>query len=488
MDREAMDDESSNPAAFEAGVLAFSGGYATQYQSVHPKVVRSVRKNVVVVCNDVVGHKMAGPAIRCVEICKALSASFNVLLAAPKVDASLELPFQICLTQAPEFRAAALSAHVLIFQGDALRTHPFLKTCNGALIADLYCPIPLEYHQSSEGLPPGVRNDTIAYLSDMLLEQLAYADHFLCASEKQRDYWLGALTLAARVNPQRWPSACRANVSDLISLLPFGLDAREPLREGLALREKFSIPKDDFVMVWGGGIYQWFDPLTIIAALQRLVTQGFRAHLVFIGVKHPNPGISEHDMCGRAVQVARDCGLLDRYVHFNFGWVDYAERHRFLLDADIGVSAHFDNPETRFAFRTRMLDYLWCHLPIVATKGDVFGDALERVGAGIAVDYEDVTGWEYAIERLIMDRGLLDDLRQGAASYSTQFQWSAVTEPLCQLCHSITPSPDRVFVRDVYSARGVRSSLARRVRHAYAKGGAGSVLRGALRRVANVLR
>ena len=322
----------------------------------------------------------------------------------------------------------------------------------------------------------------------MLFEQLAYADHFLCASEKQRDYWLGALTLAARVNPQRWPSASRANVSDLVSLLPFGLDARAPLCEGLALRDKFSIPKDDFVMVWGGGVYQWFDPLTIIAALQRLMTQGMRAHLVFIGVKHPNPGISEHDMCGRAVHLARDLGLLDRYVHFNFGWVDYAERHRFLLDADIGVSAHFDNPETRFAFRTRMLDYLWCHLPIVATKGDVFGDALEREGAGIAVDFEDVTGWENAIKRLITDRRLLADMREGAASYSAQFQWSAVTEPLCQLCHSITPSADRAFVRDAYAARGVRVSLAQRVRHAYAKGGAGSVLRAAFRRIDRSLR
>ena len=53
---------------------------------------------------------------------------------------------------------------------------------------------------------------------------------------------------------------------------------------------------------------------------------------------------------------------VDSKVHFNYDWVPYAERARFLLDADLGVSAHFDTVETRFAFRTRLLDYFWVHL------------------------------------------------------------------------------------------------------------------------------
>ena len=50
----------------------------------------------------------------------------------------------------------------------------------------------------------------------------------------------------------------------------------------------------------------------------------------------------------------------------------------YLLDADLAVSAHFDDVETRFAFRTRLLDCLWAGLPVVTTRGDTLGDADRR--------------------------------------------------------------------------------------------------------------
>jgi hypothetical protein len=37
------------------------------------------------------------------------------------------------------------------------------------------------------------------------------------------------------------------------------------------------------------------------------------------------------------------------------------------------VSTHYEHVETTFAFRTRILDYLWAGLPVVATGGDAFG-------------------------------------------------------------------------------------------------------------------
>ena len=55
-------------------------------------------------------------------------------------------------------------------------------------------------------------------------------------------------------------------------------------------------------------------------------------------------------------------------------WVPYDERALYLMEADLGVSTHHAHLETRYAFRTRMLDYLWARLPIVCTEGDHFGD------------------------------------------------------------------------------------------------------------------
>ena len=48
-----------------------------------------------------------------------------------------------------------------------------------------------------------------------------------------------------------------------------------------------------------------------------------------------------------------------------------------------------DHLETRFSFRTRMLDYLWATLPIVCTRGDHFAELVEREGLGLTVPYGD---------------------------------------------------------------------------------------------------
>jgi hypothetical protein len=39
-----------------------------------------------------------------------------------------------------------------------------------------------------------------------------------------------------------------------------------------------------------------------------------------------------------------------------------------LREADIGVSLHREDVETRYSFRTRVLDYLWAGLPIITTE------------------------------------------------------------------------------------------------------------------------
>lgn len=441
-----------------------------------------IMRKILVVCNDVVGLKMAGPAIRCVELAKILSRSFQVQLCAPKIDEGVIFDFETYSFNDEKFVACAKCADVIVIQGDALRAHPFLKKCDAVLVADLYCPIPLEYHQASEGVDINVRGSISNFLSDVLREQLNYADHFLCASEKQLDFWLGALTLSGRINAQRWPHASHANISDLISLLPFGLTSEKPILTKSALRSQFGIPAEDFVLVWGGGIYQWFDPLTPIRAVQRLVQSGANVHLVFIGVKHPNPGITQHDMCAEAVSLATELGLIDRFVHFNFGWVDYSDRHNFLLDADVGISAHFDNPETRFSFRTRMLDYLWCGLPIIATKGDVFGNALNHEHIGVSVDFEDENGWVDAIASLMNDQEAYKVSRLEVLRYAESFRWDKLAIPFVERCLTIKPSLDRALVRGHYINSHKTKGFGSRIWRAYMSGGIKAIFFAALRR------
>jgi len=43
-----------------------------------------------------------------------------------------------------------------------------------------------------------------------------------------------------------------------------------------------GIGDDDQVILWGGGVWEWFDPLTAIRAMPRVVVSCPRARLFFI--------------------------------------------------------------------------------------------------------------------------------------------------------------------------------------------------------------
>jgi glycosyltransferase involved in cell wall biosynthesis len=148
---------------------------------------------------------------------------------------------------------------------------------------------------------------------------------------------------------------------------------------------------------------------------------------------HPNEAVKRMSMSGRALRLADELGVRDRSVFFNEGWVPYAERGAWLAEADIGVSAHFDHIETRFAFRTRLLDYIWAGLPIVTTEGDVLADLVSERGLGKSVGVGDVDGWREALAGLLEDDRLRAAIGSRVGEERERFHWSRVTGPLVAL-------------------------------------------------------
>ena len=67
------------------------------------------------------------------------------------------------------------------------------------------------------------------------------------------------------------------------------------------LRRHFpAIGADDPVVVWGGGVYDWFDPLSLVRAVDQLRKSVPDIRLVFLGMTNPNPG-HRRDGPGRRV-------------------------------------------------------------------------------------------------------------------------------------------------------------------------------------------
>ena len=131
-------------------------------------------------------------------------------------------------------------------------------------------------------------------------------------------------------------------------------------------------------------------------------------------------------------------------MFFNEEWVAYDDRANYLLDSDIGVSTHLDHVETAFSFRTRILDYFWAGLPVVATEGDALADVIESEALGVTVPPEDVDALADALLRLLDDEDFAAQCRGNIAGVARRYQWATALRPLVEFCRDPRRAPDLV--------------------------------------------
>ena len=387
-----------------------------------------------VITDDVLSAKMAGPAIRAWHIAEALAAEHEVVLATTSELSDLSAPhFTVQCADSASFVELERWCDVAVIQGYLLHNVPELRGSKKVMLFDLYDPLHLEALELTRGDPEPDRSVNVANTVRTLEEQLVRGDFFVCASDKQRDLWLGFLAAVGRVNPRTY--AGDPTLRRLIDVVPFGLPDAAPEHTRPVLRGVVpGIGPDDDVVIWGGGLYDWFDPCTLIKAIDKVRVSRPQVRLFFLGMRHPKPDIVESDVATEARHLADSLGLTGSHVFFNEGWVAYNERQNYLMEADVGVSLHLDHLETAYSFRTRILDYLWTGLPIVATTGDGFAELITSQGIGTVVPAEDVDAVVAALVGLLSDRRAREACRARAAAVATGFRWSVVLEPLVRFC------------------------------------------------------
>ncbi len=405
------------------------------------------RRHVLVITGDSLGEKMAGPGLRAWKISEALSAEHEVRLVTWNAAARSSDAFEVEHVQLQNERQMKVHeqwADVIFFQGYALHHFTTLQKSEKIIVADIYDPMHLE--QLEQGREFGTERWTniVRSATEVLNQQLARADFFLCASERQRLFWLGQLAALGRINPANY--AADDSLEQLISIAPFGLDATPPRHTRDAIRGVVpGIGKTDKVVIWGGGIYNWFDTLTLVRAIGRLAERRKNVRLFFMGVAHPNPDVPEMAIVQKTRQLAEELGLTGKNVFFNDTWVDLDDRQNYLLEADVGVSTHFDHIETTFSFRTRILDYLWAGLPIVTTRGDSFGDLVEKEGLGVSVPERDVDALADALESMLYDAPARKAAEQAVSRVRERFTWDETLRPLVEFVRDPRPAADRVL-------------------------------------------
>lgn len=422
-------------------------------------------KKVLLISPDIVAKKMAGPGIRYFNFAKELSTTLEVTLFIPNKETDMDFSkfnFKVIKADKTKLKSVAKDVHSIVMQGIALRLYPFLKRINKPIVVDIYDPITLENLELRKNLPLSNRIEYHETDLDLILEQLGKGDFFLCASEKQKDYWMGMLAALNRVNPATY--IADVNMKKLIGVVPFGLNNEAPVKTKNVLKGVWkNIAKEDKVIIWGGGIWNWFDPLTLIEAMYIISTKRSDIKLFFMGIGHPTVkmDISTAKEC---IDLSKKYDLFDKNIFFN-DWVPYEERQNYLMEADLGISTYFNNLETRYSFRTRILDYLWCDLPMVLTKGDFMAEMVERENIGSCHEEKDAAGLAEAIVKLLDDEKFYKQCEENIESLKEAYKWKNAVKDLRAFCENPYISQDKKLKVKIFYKDGI----AKKVKYYYVR-------------------
>ena len=445
-----------------------------------------MRRSVLVVSSEPVGARMAGPAIRAAELARALASECDVTLAAPAPSEAPDARVRLVEAGMADVEALVATARehdVVVAQELPPSALGRIAGTPTALVVDLYNPIVVEVLEAVAGRSARAARRTQAALVHRTAALCAAADLIVCANERQRDLWIGGLALAGLIDLEAYRRD--PTLRSLIAVVPFGLPSDPPGDAGGRLRDAFpQIGADDRVLVWGGGLWSWLDPVTPMRAVGLLEhaggVGGRSVHLVLMGAGRPGlQATGQGPAVERALEEARRLGLEGRLVHVNSGWVPYEERGAWLAGADLGVSAHHDHLEARYAHRTRILDYLWAGLPVATTAGDALADLVEREGLGRTVAPGDAEAFAAACADLLGAAG--GPARERIAAVAPSLRWDRVAAPLVVGCSSEQP---RRAIRRGALRRATLAQQRWALEDTLAEDGA----RAALRRIARRLR
>jgi glycosyltransferase involved in cell wall biosynthesis len=406
---------------------------------------------VLFLSTDVVGPVMAGPGIRAWELARALSRENSVTLAAPRTE--IEAPPEFRLHAFEMGKAGALSEilaehDVVIGQGLVFNAHPEVLASDLVLGIDLYDPELLESLHFENGQPfEHLSHEQHRYVSQMTT-MLRRGDFFFCATERQRDYYLGALSALGRVNVPIYNQD--QQLRSLIDLVPSGIAAEPPKASAPVLKGVHpAIAADDLVFLWAGGLWHWFEPDLLVRAAAELQAELPKLRICFFAGARPNPYGEPYrtPTAAQAHRLASELGVLNRSVVFLEDWVPYNERGAYLLESDVGVCSHLAGIETHFAFRTRLLDYIWSRMPIICSNEDSLSTEIVEAGAGLHVAIGDLEGWKNALRRMYHDADLRAEGRKAMETLAEQYQWQNVAQPLLRLCRNPQRSPDQQLMQ-----------------------------------------
>ncbi len=396
------------------------------------------------ICPEPVRRLTAGVGTRFVALARVLvGAGHRVTLAIPNDPAESELRCDglTVVNALPDGLGAAAGGHDWVLLHGHLGNHYLCQRDDLPVVVDLYDPFLVEnlHYHAKLGLEP-YRTDHATWRL-----QLGRGDLFLCSSAEQRLFYLGWLGALGRLHPLA--HAADPTLEQLIVELPFGTPEEAPPPPPTRAAAAAGVA-DDAPVLYFGGLYDWYDPEVVLAALPRLREADPRTVVVF--ADHPHPDLTPQSVWARTRRAARQRGWLGDAVRFE-PWRPFERRFELPQVAD-----HRPGLETTLSLRTRLVDLLWLGVPVVATAGGTMSRVVEEVGAGTVVPPGDPEALADAVLQLLGDRSRRQRAAEAGRGWAAGRTWSALARPLLEFA----AAPRRDPHRDRFGALAPGSVLA----------------------------
>ena len=264
---------------------------------------------------------MAGPAIRAWRVAERAGRSTTRCASSASPGPSSPIPaFSVEVVRHDDVDDLVDWCDVFVFQGWVMAGLESFQRSDKVFVADIYDPLHLEQLEQARDDGERIRRRAVRR-RHRGAQRAAAARRLLPLRQHQAARPVARSPGRRSAGSTRRPTTPTPASTRSIDIVPFGISDHPPERTGPGIRGVIpGIGADDTVILWGGGVYNWFDPLTLIRAVDQLRARRPDVRLVFLGMRHPNPDIPEMRMAvagpaaGRRARAHRRARLLQRGV------------------------------------------------------------------------------------------------------------------------------------------------------------------------------
>lgn len=299
---------------------------------------------------------------------------------------------------------------------------------NAQVIIDAYGPAYVENLARDPEDMAGTYVGNLLAVKDVFNKVLLRGDYFLYANDAQEKLYTGVLAALGVINQFSYRSKRLLKV-------PFGIDRPNSVKWENPYLE-FGIEKDDFVLLWFGGLYPWFDITEILHALKRDESEKLR--FVIVGGNNPqnqHPDFIKHYQ--NTLRYIKENDLTEKVVLID--WADFASRRKYYEHADAIISMNSEGKENEYSWRTRVMDYIGSKTPLISNGGDPLSDELIQAGAAFGIKIsKDTNDVAAVISGLVNNRARLALASKKMEAIQPKYYWETVTSELSTIIASQT--------------------------------------------------